>query len=208
MEKYGFIYVWYDKKNKKFYVGRHWGTEDDGYICSSKVMREAHRRRPYDFKRRIVSKIYDKESLVQEEQRWLNMINPVLQKDRYYNKSLKSNTPSTKGYHHSSETKFKISNGNKGKLISEETREKLRQANLGKKLSEESKQKCRSYRHTDEAKEKIRQSGIGRVFSEESKIKIGAAQKGKVVSEETREKLRNAVLGKKRGPYKKREIIL
>lgn len=32
------------------------------------------------------------------------------------------------------------------------------------------------------------------------------AQKDKVVSQETREKLRLANLGKKRGPYKKKEI--
>jgi plasmid stability protein len=42
-------------------------------------------------------------------------------------------------------------------------------------------------------------------FSEETKRKIGAAQKGKKVSKETREKLRNAILGKKREPYKKKQ---
>ena len=45
-EKYGFIYIWYDNFRKMYYIGRHWGTEDDGYICSSNRMRDAYRRRP------------------------------------------------------------------------------------------------------------------------------------------------------------------
>ena len=33
MEKYGFVYLWYDRKRKMFYIGSHWTTETDGYIC-------------------------------------------------------------------------------------------------------------------------------------------------------------------------------
>lgn len=129
MQKYGFIYVWYDTKNKKYYVGRHWGTENDGYICSSKTMREAHRRRPNDFKRRIVSRTNDKDLLVTEEQRWLNMIKPHEIITRYYNKTLKSTTPSMRGFKHTEESKRKIGESNKGKVRSEEFKEKLREAN-------------------------------------------------------------------------------
>jgi hypothetical protein len=128
MEKYGFIYLWYDKKYKKFYVGRHWGSEDDGYICSSKVMREAYRRRPDDFKRRIINKINSKDLLVIEEQRWLDMIKKNEVGVRYYNKTLKSATPSTNGYKHSKETIEKIRSSNKGKIVSEETKQKLRES--------------------------------------------------------------------------------
>jgi len=148
MEKYGFIYIWYDRKNKRFYVGRHWGTVDDGYICSSKTMREAHRRRPNDFKRRIVSETNNKEELIREEQRWLNMINPTEVGIRYYNKTLKSTTPSTAGYNHSVETRQKISESNKGKVRSDNFKQKLRDAankqfsdpKQRKILSEKSKQ--------------------------------------------------------------------
>jgi len=84
--KYGFVYLWYDRKSKRFYIGSHWGTYDDGYICSSRWMRNAYRRRPHDFKRRIVSqKIQDRKSLLIEEHRWLQLI-PVHQLGkRYYN---------------------------------------------------------------------------------------------------------------------------
>ena len=75
MEKYGFIYIWFDKKNKMFYIGSHWGTETDGYICSSNWMRDAYRYRPHDFKRKILKKIYtNRFDLLKEEERWLSMI--------------------------------------------------------------------------------------------------------------------------------------
>lgn len=33
-----FVYCWTDYGNKKLYVGVHKGTQDDKYVCSSKVM--------------------------------------------------------------------------------------------------------------------------------------------------------------------------
>ena len=76
-EKYGFIYIWFDKKHRKYYLGRHWGFANDGYICSSTGMRNNYKNRPYDFKRIIVSYVYTtKEDLVLEEQRWLDFIDP------------------------------------------------------------------------------------------------------------------------------------
>lgn len=129
MEKYGFVYVWFDRKHKRFYLGRHWGTETDGYICSSTNMRNNYNNRPQDFKRRIISKTHDKNHLVIEEQRWLDMIGSHELNKKYYNKTKSATTPSTKGYNHSEETKLKISTGNKGKKVSEETKELLRQAN-------------------------------------------------------------------------------
>lgn len=141
MEKYGFIYVWFDKKHKKFYVGRHWGHIDDGYVCSSNNMRMNFKYRPDDFKRRIVSFAPTKETLVIEEQRWLDMIKSSELNNKYYNKTKKATTPSTLGYNHSKETKNKISKANKGKTHTKETKKKLKIAQTGKKLSEETKKK-------------------------------------------------------------------
>ena len=76
-QKYGFVYIWYDKKNKRYYIGSHWGTEDDGYICSSRMMRQSYKRRPEDFKRRIIKRIYTtRQDLLLEEERWLKMVDP------------------------------------------------------------------------------------------------------------------------------------
>lgn len=73
----GFVYVWLDRKHGRYYVGSHWGTEDDGYVCSSKWMKQAYSRRPSDFRRRVVSRIdTTKRDLREEELRWLRMIRP------------------------------------------------------------------------------------------------------------------------------------
>ena len=84
--KYGFVYIWRDKKRNMYYIGCHWGTEDDGYICSSNRMRNAHRRRPEDFRRRVIAKIKtSRQDLLNEEHRWLQMIPDDEIGVRYYN---------------------------------------------------------------------------------------------------------------------------
>jgi len=86
MEKYGFVYIWFDRKHKRYYVGCHWGTEDDGYICSSRWMKASYKRRPDDFKRRIIIRIYtNKKDLFEKEQYYLNMVKKEEIKVRYYN---------------------------------------------------------------------------------------------------------------------------
>jgi hypothetical protein len=92
MEKYGFVYIWMDKKHKRYYIGCHWGSIDDGYVCSSPWMRQAYKHRPQDFKRRILkSSIQDRKSTYEEEQRWLDLIKPEEIKVRYYNLQIKNN---------------------------------------------------------------------------------------------------------------------
>lgn len=90
MQKYGFVYIWRDRKHKRYYIGCHWGTEDDGYICSSKWMLLAYKRRQEDFKRRILSKIYtNKKDMFKEENHWLSMIKNEELKTKYYNVTTK-----------------------------------------------------------------------------------------------------------------------
>ena len=85
-EKYGFVYLWFDKKHKRYYIGCHWGTEDDGYICSSNWMRDAYRRRPQDFKRRTLSKIHTNiKDMFDKECEWLSLIENTELKTKYYN---------------------------------------------------------------------------------------------------------------------------
>lgn len=160
-DKYGFVYIWYDAKKKMYYIGCHWGNIDDGYICSSNWMRKAYRRRPQDFRRRILKTNLSREQMYIEEQRYFDMINPEEIKEKYYNLNLSSKKPwhmlensnksvgqkiseAKKGKSTgpcSVETKAKISKSNKGRVFSEEHKEKLRQAKLGKKHTEEWKQK-------------------------------------------------------------------
>ena len=85
MEKYGFVYIWFDRKHKRYYIGCHWGSEDDGYICSSNWMRRSYERRRLDFRRKILSRTNSREELYEEEYRWLSMIKDEELKVRYYN---------------------------------------------------------------------------------------------------------------------------
>jgi hypothetical protein len=84
--KYGFVYIWYDRKHKRFYIGCHWGEETDRYICSSKWMNRSYKRRPQDFRRKILSRIMtNKTDLLDEEYRWLSKIKKEELGKRYYN---------------------------------------------------------------------------------------------------------------------------
>ena len=85
-EKYGFVYLWYDKKHKRFYIGSHWGSEDDRYVCSSNWMRKSYSRRKQDFKRKILKTgISNRKELLLEEHRWLSLIKKEELGKRYYN---------------------------------------------------------------------------------------------------------------------------
>lgn len=82
----GFIYIWYDRKRKMFYVGSHLGAKDDGYICSSRRMLITYNKRPHDFKRRIIERVSANFSSLREaEHRWLQMIKIGELGKRYYN---------------------------------------------------------------------------------------------------------------------------
>jgi len=174
-EKYGFVYIWFDKKRKMYYIGSHWGTEDDGYICSSNWLRTTYKRRPQDFKRRIVSRIYtNRQELFTEEQRWIDMIDPkyVISENttrgkrrenvRYYNMNL---NVLHNAWYQCEEKRLtigeNISKAKKGKTTgpcSEETKAKISKANTGKKRTPEQIEKMRqskisaNHAHTDEWK--------------------------------------------------------
>lgn len=85
--KYGFVYIWYDRKYKRYYVGCRWGSEDDGYVCSSSWMKASYKKRPEDFKRRVIARVYtNRADLHEEEYRWLSMMKQEeLHGPRYYN---------------------------------------------------------------------------------------------------------------------------
>jgi len=172
-EKYGFVYVWYDRQRKRYYVGSHWGNENDRYVCSSTWMKHVYKKNPMLFKRRVVKRIYtSRADLLVEEQRWLDMIkdhelatfNTTLEQRqtvRYYNF-----TKSVKDPWHTYEIKRlevgqKISASKTGKNTGKRDPSvgaKISAAKRGKALTEEHKQALRnakagrSYPHTEEWK--------------------------------------------------------
>lgn len=74
----GYIYLWFDTKATLFYLGGHHGRVDDYYICSSKTMLRAYKKRPETFRLRILEYVNGTtKDLRVVEQRWLNMIKPT-----------------------------------------------------------------------------------------------------------------------------------
>lgn len=181
MEKYGFVYIWFDSRRKMYYVGCHWGVETDGYVCSSNRMRDAFRRRPQDFKRRILkSNMPSIQEMFEEEQRYFNMIKSEEIGKRYYNLYVSPRE------HWSKSDSSRKSVGQK---ISESPlrRERISKANKGKLRTREQKS-AQSFRMS------------GKTISEDHKKKISERLSGHRVSEKTREKISNAITGLKRGP--------
>lgn len=56
-----FVYLWINKDTDRKYIGKHKGTADDGYICSSEQMREEYADCPSRFIRTILKYGTDEE---------------------------------------------------------------------------------------------------------------------------------------------------
>ena len=191
MEKYGFVYIWFDRKHKRYYIGCHWGNVNDGYICSSSWMKKAYKYRPQDFKRRILKTNINKEELLQEEYHFLKLIKKEELGIRYYN--LRNNLWESwsLGKKFTTEHKSKLSkakvgkkSNSKGKSRSAESKEKNRQSHIGKSTGV-----C-----TEERKQKLREINLGKKLSQETIDKIKKAKKGFLHSEESKEKIRQSHL--------------
>lgn len=185
MEKYGFVYIWFDRKHKRYYIGSHWGTEDDGYICSSRWMRKAYKRRPNDFKRRIISKIFsNRKELLDKEFEWLSLIEDTELKSKYYN-ATKHKNGHWMAEDYEKDVKKRISQKTKEAMNRPEVREKYLQG-----------LKSRDNRSSDmEVREKRRQSMIGKnVGKDNSKAVAASAEKrrGTNISEEHKNKIKEA----------------
>ncbi len=176
-EKYGFVYIWRDKKRKMFYIGCHWGNVSDKYICSSDRMGHAYKRRPHDFKRKILeTNIKNKSLLLEREYYWLQQIKTEELSKKYYNatnkkfghwfetKDFSGKNHPRYGKSHTEESRKKLSESHKGQIpwnkgktgiYSEETRKKISDAHKGNEYN-------KGKRHSDESKQKMSKTKIGK----------------------------------------------
>lgn len=196
--KYGFIYIWFDRKRKMFYIGCHWGTINDGYICSSNRMRDAYRRRPIDFKRRILKIVYERQSLHEEEFRWLSYIRDDELGVKYYNLrkhqwghwSTDQDRRMSIGQKISAapDRKRKISIANKGKKPADHTIQATIAIRLGKTYDD-----IYGHEKAKRVKEKQKKDRKPAFWSDEMRKIVGERSKtsmtGKKMSEETRKKM-------------------
>ena len=168
-EKYGFVYIWFDRKHKRFYIGSHWGSETDGYVCSSVWMRNAYKRRPQDFRRRVIKSNIQRGDLIREEQYWLDMVTVGEIGTKYYN--LNKNV--IKHWHTDPEQRMTV-----GQKISASPnrRSNISKAMRGKKPSQSNKisrlAACTGRAQSDEEKLKRVQSRSWYGHSEETKHKL------------------------------------
>lgn len=185
MEKYGFVYIWFDRKHKRYYIGSHWGTEDDGYICSSRWMRKAYKKRPEDFKRRIISKIFsNSKELLNKEFEWLSLIEDAELKSKYYNVTKHKN-----GHWMAEDYEKDVR-----KRISQKTKEAMYRPDVREKYLEGLKSRdCRS--SDPDVREKRRQSMMGKnvgVPKTQSFYDAMSKRRGTNISEEHRAKIKAA----------------
>lgn len=87
---FGFVYIWYDSKRKKYLIGSHHGPIDDTYITSTGgiYFKRAYKKRPETFKRRILeyNRVIDNFRYTQQlEQKWLDIRPNISLNEKYYN---------------------------------------------------------------------------------------------------------------------------
>jgi hypothetical protein len=112
-----FVYCWTDTRTNMLYLGVHKGTQDDGYICSSKYMLNEYNLRSDDFSREIIA-VGNYKEMLKFEAIILKSINAA-RDPLFYNKHNGDGRPYTEK--HSEETKKKLS-----KPKTEEHKQKLR----------------------------------------------------------------------------------
>lgn len=216
----GFVYIWYDSLRKMFYIGSHFGPTDDGYICSSRRMNCAYKKRPETFRRRILKLFTDVsyQELLEHEEKWLQLIDTSELGVKYYNYRKET-------YHWAAGTKTKeiaskISKELSGRKLTDDHVRKISQSLIGnshakgKKLTQEHKDKLKKLMtgNTYSLGRKLSQSHIeairkanlgnthtkGRSFiqSDEHKNKISKALKGKPMPPEFAEILRQRCIAR------------
>ena len=163
MEKYGFVYIWRDKGKNRYYIGAHWGSEDDGYICSSTWMRNSYNRRKCDFRRHILFKCNDIKEIFDKEYEWLKLIPKEELGKKYYNNVI-----------------FNYNNG-RGRIVSDYTKEKQSKSASGRKASEETKEKLRNRVYSEETKKKMSEAKKGKT----------SVRKGSTLTKEQKKKISN-----------------
>lgn len=187
------IYCLRNKINDKVYIGQTWQSIkkrfQNGYYGCKHIKNALDAYGKKNFYYEILNICYTQEEADELERFWIKKFNSS---DRKYGYNLSSGgkasgTPSI-------ETRQKISDSNKGKIITEKTRQKLINSHLGFVHSEETRKKLsiinKGKKLSKEHVEKIANSNRGRKNSEESKKKMSeSAKKKPPMTQETKNKL-------------------
>lgn len=171
-----FVYCWTDKRDNKFYFGYHKGKEDDGYVCSSKLMMEQYKHRSQDFVREIIA-YGAKEECHDLETAILQTIDAKHMKN-VYNQTNGDWEYVFKG--HTEDSKNKIRESRMGKKATPETIEKLSESHKGIFAGE---------KHPMWGRKGIDNPNFGSHRTEETCKKLAVAQTGKRFTEEVKRQM-------------------
>ena len=195
-----FIYKWTQLSTSKWYIGSRTKKgchPDDGYICSSKIVRPLIKENPNDWVRTILKEGTDPEYIRKLEGRLLRRLD-AKNDSMSYNMDNGDGNFSTVGVKHSDETRRKMSESARKRVSkphSDETRLKISMANKGRRTG-----RITGRIISDDARKKMSESARKRVskpHSDETRLKISNAMKGqgsgRVLSDETRRKISESV---------------
>ena len=82
-----FVYIWYDSKNRMYYIGKHKGTPDDGYTHSSTIMESFKSNEVPPYMKRKILAFGTHEEMLELENKLLKNRKAKCW-DRYYNRGL------------------------------------------------------------------------------------------------------------------------
>ena len=195
-----YLYHWKHLPSQKWYIGSRTAQgchPDDGYICSSKIVKPLIKSNPTEWHKTILV-IGDPDYIWELEHQYLTSLNA--RKDPQSFNLTNGQPVGRSGVPISDKHKKSISEANKGKIYSEETLQKISenvsksrqekpitQAQLDtlKKMSEKNKGST----WTEERRQKFKKSIKERYARQESKL---LGKKRKPFSDETRRKMSEA----------------
>lgn len=190
--------------NGKTYIGQHkYKNLNDSYMGSGKHLKAAQKKYGIEnFKKDIlVFNIVEKSFIDLLEKEYIKFYRSIGKAE--YN--ILDGGGGCTGFHHSEETKHKLSEVNKGKRFSDETRKKLSEAQKGN-------QNCKGKKLSEEHKRKLSEAHKGKLLSDKTRKKLSEAHKrqtpwnkGKQMSEEQKRKISDANKGRKMSEEFKRK---
>lgn len=85
-ECFGYVYMWYDTKRGKFYIGSHKGYIQDKYKSGSKWLNDVIKKRPESMRMRVLEYYYgdNRVELYKLEEKWLKFYD-VQNNEIFYN---------------------------------------------------------------------------------------------------------------------------
>ena len=185
-----YVYKWTEQSTGKWYIGSRTAKNchpDDGYICSSKIVKPLIKSNPDNWIREILE-TGGPEDMYELESELLECLDAASSEYSYNMHNCGKNFCRT-GKAHSDETKDKMRAAKKGKHLTDEHRAKISAA--AKNMSDEHRAKIglahKGKTVSDETKDKMRAAATNR--SDETKAKMSNANRGRTVSDETRAKL-------------------